>query len=152
MGHLQNWRCANTRTAVCSRGCPAQSRSLYTCATQRGPQSLVDYDVSGCLAVSSSIRGRQCYCIRLYKLASEQRLYVMNTRNHMPSPPLHGDSPIKHLEDNSHLVVHPEYTNLAETTEESSKGSLMPWGRKWPKLTSSRRPPAPSSLEQEGPY
>lgn len=43
----------------------------------------------------------------------------------MPSPPLQGDSPVKHLEDNRHLVVYPEHTNLAETTEESCKGSLM---------------------------
>lgn len=46
------------------------------------------------------------------------------------SLPFEGPSPIKHLEDNSHLVVYPEHPDLAETTEESGKGSLMPWGRK----------------------
>lgn len=39
-------------------------------------------------------------------------------------------SPVEHLEDNGYLVIHPQYSDLAEAAEESSEGCLMPWERR----------------------
>lgn len=56
-------------------------------------------------------------------------------------PPLllSSHSPVKHCKDNGYLVVHPEHPNLAETTEESSKGCFVSWGVKTAEVESPRR-------------